>query len=146
MAKIDNTQTQRLCIRIPLQLYQDIKTKTALEQTTVTDYVSKAIRNEVYKDVNITNAQLGALQEIISMNKNLDRKLDLFSNLFIYYIKSFFATHKTELDNPAKQNEDLFRYGEGWKNKFIKNFKIENKNVQSILESVLADYLIEESD
>lgn len=146
--KADN-KTNKILInfRIPMQLKKDIDGKAKSENLNNTEFIVKALNNEVYKDINIHNAELGTLQEILRIEKNIERKIDVFSNIFIYFLKYFFAIHTKELEDKNVHNlNDLFDKGEVRKNTFIKNFRKENKNVVSILETVLADYITEESD
>lgn len=143
----DKKDITRFTFRLPRGIDQDLSKRAAFENLSKSELCLNYIRNELYKDVNIENAQLGALQELLTLSHKLEKKLDVFSNIFIYYLKYFFATHAKELDKDIVGNiNELMEKGEINKDIFIKNFKTKNNHMTSLIESLLADFIAQDKD
>lgn len=140
MPKIDTSKIQ-VSFKINRELNKVLEKKAKLEQVTKTDLCQKALENELYKDTNIQNELLGATQAIIKNQKRLEKKFDVYSTMFIYFLKYFFTAHSVEFE---KSNHKNFEAGEERKEKFIQNFKMENKQMSNIIEALLADYVAQE--
>lgn len=145
MPKIKDDVT-RFTFRMPREIDKDLTHRAMCDKVTKSELCLSYIRKELYKDVDIENAQLGALQELLTMNHRIEKKLDTFSNLFIYYLKYFFATHAKEIDKKVVGNiDELMEKGETNKDIFIKNFKAKNVHMTSLIESLLADYISQDT-
>ena len=140
MPKIDTSKIQ-VSFKINRELNKVLEKKARLEQVTKTDLCQKALENELYKDTNIQNELLGSTQAIIKNQKRLEKKFDVYSTMFIYFLKYFFTAHKIEFENSKSSS---FEIGEERKNKFIDNFKLENRQMSNIIEALLADYVAQE--
>lgn len=144
MAKVENTKVQ-VSFKINRELNKVLEQKAKLEQMTKTNLCEIALEKELYKDVNIQNELLGSNQEIIKTINRLEKKFDVYTSMFIYFLKFFFTAHKEEFNREKIGDiNTAFNIGEEKKNNFISLFKQENKHMTNIIEALLADYIIQE--
>lgn len=144
MPKVENSKVQ-ISFKINKELLKALETKCRAEQITKTEMCAIALEKELYKDVNLYNELLGTSQEIIRIQNRIEKKFDIYSSMFVYFLKYFFTAHMAELnkENVGSLNA-AFAIGEEKKEKFLKNFKLENKQMTNIIESLLADYIAQE--
>lgn len=133
----------QLSIRVDRNTWNAIIEKTLIKKCTKTDYVIEAIKNDLTKDVNLENQQLGMLNEIYTSIKNNTRKLDIFSSLFLYFIKFFFAIHNENLKLMEDKN-DIFKEAEKARESFLKFYKLENKRTLTVVDALLNDFIIQD--
>lgn len=138
---------ERFNIRISKDLKAQIDAKAMSLKITPSELARIAITNFIYKDVNISNELLGTLSGLQNDLEGIRRRIELHSNVFIYYLRFFFAFEGNELDKVPKEiRKQFFAKGEKRRDDFIRLFRQQNVNHVNIFELLLGEYLAEPTD
>lgn len=143
--------------------YKEVYARAELDRSTVTELIKKSITEYLYKDVNIQNELLGALEQTQSNIKTVKDEFSLFYSLFVYYLKYYFALSRKELDTWRTQ-EDIgkdtkllsenskyifkqnLEKGEETKEKFLNAFKKQSPRMRNLIDVLMAGCLEEEKN
>ncbi len=134
-------------MRISADLKNQIEAKAVSLGVKPAEVIRSALTEYVQKDVSITNEVLGFLSGIQKDVERLQRRFELHSNVFIFFLRFFFAFEGKELENIPKENrKQFFDKGERRRNDFIRLFKQQTSNKVNVFEMLLADCLGEEME
>jgi hypothetical protein len=137
----NSSRQQNCCLRIPDEMRLQINSRAALEGCTPSELIKGAITEYLTKDINIQAQELGVLEALRGQLNFLDKKTELLSSLWLFWLKYYFALTKGFGDIPQEVIDEQFKKGEYRKNMMIKDYKEKMKKQPSFLETLLADYL-----
>jgi|GEM_PF-6839460 len=136
----------KFSIKLDEHLLLEIKNKALLEGCNPSELIRSAITEYLTRDINIHSQELGAIESLRSDIKSIDKKLDLFSSLWIYWLRFYFC-YVPQFKPQSQEAEDtFFAKGEKMKEDMLSNFKKSFKNSPRLIEILLADYLVKEVD
>lgn len=129
-------------MRITDDLRKKIEAKARSEGISLSEAVRTALTDYLHRDVNIYNGILGTLSSLEKDMERLQRQLELHSNLFVYYLRFFFAFEGKEIEGiPKDSRKQFFDKGERRRDDFIKLFKQQNANHVNIFEMMMSDLM-----
>lgn len=131
-------------MRLNKELKKKIEAKAASEGMSLSEAVRSSLNDYLHKDVNINNEILGHLTSLETEIEQLTRRQELHSNVFIYFLRFFFAFSGKEIEQvPKEMRKQFFDKGEKRRDDFIKLFKSQVSNHTNIFEMMLGDLITE---
>lgn len=127
-------------MRINDDLRRKIEAKALNSGITLSEAVRVALNDFLHKDININTEILGTLSSIEKEIEYLQRQLELHSNLFVYFLRFFFAFSGKEIESiPKDARKQFFDKGEKRRDDFIRLFKQQNISHVNIFEMMMND-------
>lgn len=134
----------KFTIRITERLYSEIKERALLEGCNPSELVRGAVKDYLTRDLKIQSQVLGAVESLRSDIKYVDKKTELFSSLWMYWLQYYFTFTKGFGDLPADQRKVLIEAGKRRQKTMIDSYKKDMKAQPALIEVLLADYLGQE--
>ena len=137
----------RFDLRLSKDLLTQIEAKALSLGVTPSELARTALNEYIHKDVNINNEVLGTLSILENEIEGIRRRVELQSNVFIYFLRFFFAFSGSEIEKvPREARKQFFEKGEKRRDDFIKLFKQQTANKVNIFELMLGEYLTEPAE
>ena len=132
----------RFDLRINKDLADQIEAKAISLGVTPSELARTALSEYIHKDVNISNEVLGTLSILENEIEGVRRRVELQSNVFIYFLRFFFAFSGKDIEQvPKEMRKQFFEKGEKRRDDFIKLFRQQTANKVNIFELMLGEYL-----
>lgn len=135
-----------LTFQVDEVLNNQLKHKAMLENTSVSNIIRTSVNEYINKDVNIQTNLFASCEAIRQKIKKTEDKLDLFTNLFIYWLEYYFAYTKSfgEMDDSEKQT--MLESGRKRQEALITRFKKQMKDKKKLFETLICDYINQDGE
>lgn len=129
-------------IRVDNDLRKVVDIKAAQMHLSCGELIRRALKEYLYKDSNISNELLSSVQGLKKDLESQKRRLELHSNMFLYYLRFFFAFNEDVIkDIPNEMRKQFFDRGERRRDDFINLFRNQKISRTNYLELLLGEFL-----
>lgn len=129
-------------IRVDNDLRKVVDIKAAQLHLSCGELIRRALKEYLYKDSNISNELLSSVQGLKKDLESQKRRLELHSNMFLYYLRFFFAFNEDVIkDIPNEMRKQFFDRGERRRDDFINLFRNQKISRTNYLELLLGEFL-----
>lgn len=129
-------------IRVDNDLRKVVDIKAAQLHLSCGELIRRALKEYLYKDSNISNELLSSVQGLKKDLESQKRRLELHSNMFLYYLRFFFAFNEDIIkDIPNEMRKQFFDRGERRRDDFINLFRNQKISRTNYLELLLGEFL-----
>jgi hypothetical protein len=133
----------RIGMRINEAILKQIQACAAVENCSATDLITRAITEYINKDTLIQPQIFGAIEALRGDIKFIDKKVELFSNLWVYWLQFYFAFTPSYSGNP-EEAKAFIESSKRRRTAMLDSFRKDMKTQPKLIEMLLADYLAED--
>ncbi len=129
-------------MRLGKELKANLEAKALTMNLSLSEIVRVALNDYLHRDINISTEVLGMLSELEKSLERLRRGQELQSNIFIYFLRFFFAFSGKDIEAvPKEMRKQFFDKGEKRRDDFIRLFKQQTENRVNMLDLLLSEYV-----
>lgn len=136
---------QVMYLRIDGNTHKRLISKAQLEDSTVSEMTRNAITEYLDKDTNWQGQIEGNFSRLFKDVQSLKREIQIFSELWLHWTEFYFTYTRSLGDMSEAQRQLLVQEGKRRAQLMVESFKKGlNERKPGLVESMLADYLVED--
>ena len=136
----------RIAIRLSNSLREILEVRAHAKKIPLSEFIRQSLEKQTSGDIEIQNELVDTLGQLRSEILNIKREVNIFSSMFIYWLRFYFTLAGQEFDaipeGAARQVQ--FKKGDERRDKFLAMYKRDNTNMRTLFEQLFADFLTEE--
>lgn len=141
----DKKLFQVMYLRIDGNTHKRLISKAQLEDSTVSEMTRNAITEYLDKDTNWQGQIEGNFSRLFKDVQSLKREIQIFSELWLHWTEFYFTYTRSLGDMSEAQRQLLVQEGKRRAQLMLESFKKGlNERKPGLVESMLADYLVED--
>lgn len=141
----DKKLFQVMYLRIDGNTHKRLISKAQLEDSTVSEMTRNAITEYLDKDTNWQGQIEGNFSRLFKDVQSLKREIQMFSELWLHWTEFYFTYTRSLGDMSEAQRQLLVQEGKRRAQLMVESFKKGlNERKPGLVESMLADYLVED--
>lgn len=141
----DKKLFQVMYLRIDGNTHKRLISKAQLEDSTVSEMTRNAITEYLDKDTNWQGQIEGNFSRLFKDVQSLKREIQIFSELWLHWTEFYFTYTRSLGDMSEAQRQLLVQEGKRRAQLMVESFKKGmNERKPGLVESMLADYLVED--
>ena len=141
----DKKLFQVMYLRIDGNTHKRLISKAQLEDSTVSEMTRNAITEYLDKDTNWQGQIEGNFSRLFKDVQSLKREIQVFSELWLHWTEFYFTYTRSLGDMSEAQRQLLVQEGKRRAQLMVESFKKGlNERKPGLVESMLADYLVED--
>ena len=141
----DKKLFQVMYLRIDGNTHKRLISKAQLEDSTVSEMTRNAITEYLDKDTNWQGQIEGNFSRLFKDVQSLKREIQMFSELWLHWTEFYFTYTRSLGDMSEAQRQLLVQEGKRRAQLMVESFKKGmNERKPGLVESILADYLVED--
>lgn len=141
----DKKLFQVMYLRIDGNTHKRLISKAQLEDSTVSEMTRNAITEYLDKDTNWQGQIEGNFSRLFKDVHSLKREIQMFSELWLHWTEFYFTYTRSLGDMSEAQRQLLVQEGKRRAQLMVESFKKGlNERKPGLVESMLADYLVED--
>ncbi|MCR5401898.1 MAG: ribbon-helix-helix protein, CopG family [Treponema sp.] len=137
-----------LGIRVSDDMIDVLEKISAARKIPVSEIVRECIDKQLNTDLDIQNELMVTLGTFRSELMNVKREVNVFSSLFVYWLRFYFTLSAESFDEIPEgvARHMAFQKGDDRRDKFLAMYKRDNPHLHNLFEQLFADYAIKENE
>lgn len=127
-------------------LNEQLKHKAVLENTSVSNIIRTSVNEYINKDTNIQTNLFGSCEAIRQNIKKTEDKIDIFTNLFLYWLEYYFAYTKSFGEMEDSEKQAMLESGRKRQEALLARFKKQTKEKKKLFETLVCDYINQDGE
>jgi hypothetical protein len=138
--KVTRKHDEKISFWVSQELWDAITGRATSKHCSVSAVMRTTVDDHLLKEINDANLIVEHMPKIMRKLERLQGSVELSSELFIYWLKYFFAYYVSELPSEEIQVKKI-KSGEMMKNQMLEHFKKhKTENKKSWLEQLIMEY------
>jgi hypothetical protein len=126
-------------IRVSYEIANFLAVKAKEQHCTESDIIREALNDYLFRDINNANLLLASNQGLKLAMDKVDRKTELLTRLFLFWLKYFF-TYAPQLPERREEKVAQIKIGEARKKGMLEDFKKDLQENPSLIEQLVMDF------
>lgn len=136
---------KRITLRLTDKVQEIVELRANQRKISVSEFVRECLEQETMGDIEIQNELISTLGQLRSEILNIKREVNVFTSMFIYWLRFYFTLAGQEFDaipeGSARQVQ--FKKGDERRDKFLAMYKRDNRHMRTLFEQLFADFMTE---